>query len=339
MKKILSFILMLVLLFGVCASVGAAEANTELEQKFYNYCLEVLPEDMKPSEGDNVRVYSVKKIDGVEVFKGDCPWIESTPDSVCKIIGDWCVCSDYTLYPYDLGVYVSSGDEIYTLEQAYEIGLFTDLKPLVGSSYYDCIAIGKNCKYADKVIPAFVDYWGTGVSPYSYDEDYEYYSSDNSADSAEATPDYVLVSLRTYMHYAAPIVYRYGRYMIRNENGMTPYPDGKCIYVPAENKVYALWDAYQQIEGIENIFTEAGLGEPVGDMDEDGKLTVKDATIIQKCIAGLESFPLEDNLYGGSTISITGKFVPFYISDFYCDGERNIKDATAIQKYIAGLEY
>jgi len=60
----------------------------------------------------------------------------------------------------------------------------------------------------------------------------------------------------------------------------------------------------------------------LGDVDEDSKVTIKDATFIQKCVAGLSS------LENSGEIS----------ADANCDGVVNIKDATEIQKHLAGLK-
>jgi len=59
----------------------------------------------------------------------------------------------------------------------------------------------------------------------------------------------------------------------------------------------------------------------MGDADDDDKITVKDATAIQKHVAKIRK------------LSKTGD----YLADFNLDGSVNIKDATAIQKYIAGI--
>ena len=57
-----------------------------------------------------------------------------------------------------------------------------------------------------------------------------------------------------------------------------------------------------------------------GDLDLSGEVNIKDATAIQKHLAGLP----------------TGKFVFFQYADFDRDEDITITDATAIQKYIAG---
>lgn len=63
-----------------------------------------------------------------------------------------------------------------------------------------------------------------------------------------------------------------------------------------------------------------------GDVNLDKDVNVTDATLIQKYIAGIESFRAD--------------FRNFYeLADLNNDGDINIKDVTALQKHIAGLEY
>ena len=60
----------------------------------------------------------------------------------------------------------------------------------------------------------------------------------------------------------------------------------------------------------------------LGDANEDGKVNIKDATLIQKSIANL------------TTLTETGEA----LADADLNTKINIKDATAIQKHIAGIE-
>ena len=59
----------------------------------------------------------------------------------------------------------------------------------------------------------------------------------------------------------------------------------------------------------------------LGDLDSDNIIGIKDATEIQKSIAGTSELGAEYQSLG----------------DFNADGVVDIKDATAIQKYIAGF--
>lgn len=76
----------------------------------------------------------------------------------------------------------------------------------------------------------------------------------------------------------------------------------------------------------------------IGDINRDKVLDIKDATLIQKCLAEIENYETYDDEILGFQEKHHGKWERF-VSDFNRDGERNIKDATAIQKHIAGLEY
>lgn len=60
----------------------------------------------------------------------------------------------------------------------------------------------------------------------------------------------------------------------------------------------------------------------IGDVNMDGKLNIRDATLIQKYLAKMED--LDD--------------VQLLLADFDANGKVNVKDATAIQKYIAGIK-
>ena len=59
----------------------------------------------------------------------------------------------------------------------------------------------------------------------------------------------------------------------------------------------------------------------MGDVTGDGKITVEDATLIQKYIAALANMSSQQ----------------MQAADVDNNGEINIKDATEIQKYAAGI--
>lgn len=335
MKKILCFVMALMMLVPMFnLSVFAAEDNG-LSQLFYNYCVENLPEDMQPKENDTVNVYLSYVLDGVTFFAAKS-WLEDKTDVVCKF-GDIYVHSKVKYYPYELGIYASSGDEIYTLEEAYNINLIEDVSLLYTRfgryDFYEEYVPNPESKYESEIINKVFPY-GAWNEPdtIDYDEIYEYYSEESSAD--EATPDYVLVYLQSNMASHIPVADVLGDYFFYSMSAYHPFCYGYCIYIPETGEVYGLTKAYELgIEGIENIFTEGRIGRLIGDMDKDRKLTVKDATYIQKALAGIEGFT-KQTVYGASFDDT----LPVSISDFNRDRVINIKDATAIQKHIAGIE-
>ncbi len=194
-------------------------------------------------------------------------------------------------------------------------------------------------KYKDVIVPQYLDEGDIMEFGLEYGEIYEYYAPGNTPDECE--PDYVLFSLDTLLSFSMPYADMFGDYVVKGLSGTHPLGSGYGIYIPAEGKAYSLSKAWEMgIEGIENVFLNTKIGSLIGDADRDRKLTVKDATYIQKCLAGLEEFYRYDeiiaNRYEGPNYDGAG--LPVYVTDFNCDHQRDVKDATAIQKHLAGLE-
>ncbi|MBQ6625984.1 MAG: hypothetical protein IIX27_01685 [Ruminococcus sp.] len=93
-----------------------------------------------------------------------------------------------------------------------------------------------------------------------------------------------------------------------------------------------------QYDGLIECIQELNLGLLVGDINRDKVLSVVDATIIQRCIAQLEEFPVYDVCEKSGYSAVYGGEQLAYYSDFNRDGERTILDATAIQMKLAKIE-
>ena len=165
---------------------------------------------------------------------------------------------------------------------------------------------------------------------YYYKELYDYYSGEEQT-SSDCIPDYVLLSVNKSFFLGATYAMYLGPYIVSGSPetwGTFTYH----IYLPEEDILYSLEEAYNlNVEGIDKVFTEVdyhNIFAISGDIDDNHVLNIKDATLIQKCIAQILEFPV----YDWTGISIR-------ISDFNRDGKRNINDVTAIQKHIAGLPY
>ena len=74
-------------------------------------------------------------------------------------------------------------------------------------------------------------------------------------------------------------------------------------------------------EPSEPTTTVPDLQYEIGDVNRDGKLNIRDATLIQKVLAKLEQFDNEQLI----------------LADYFADGKVNIKDVTQIQKKLANL--
>ena len=167
---------------------------------------------------------------------------------------------------------------------------------------------------------------------YEYEELYRYYSEDSTSDE----PDYVLIE-GICGYEPMPVTVFINDYAVNVGNYYTPFKTPYYVIVPSEGTIYNIEEMYEAgIENLDYIFTDYELGELMGDMDDDEKITIKDATYLQKCLAGMEGFT--DNTHFKSP---SFEFPSYYygsLSDFNFDDVVNVKDVTAIQKYIAGIE-
>ncbi len=342
MKKILSFILALVMLLGICATANAAEEYTELEQKFYDYCVSALPENEQPSEGDKVIIPFTMELNGATYFYGSCDWLVGASYRPVDTFGDDVLRSNSPGGPYELNVYMYNGDEIYTLEEAYNAEYITDVT-LLKPEFSGWITFAKKHisnpenKYEDAVfeIMGIYDYpdeeWW---EPPYYDEGRGYFGPDNTTTGDEAVPDYVLISMQSNVQLPMSVAHVVGDYVLFAESRLSPFTYGYGIYVPSRQIVCDLEEAPGLgVENINAVFENSSFGELIGDMDRDRTITIKDATEIQKCLAGLSDNINFNNPPYWEHMPIVS------IADFSRDREVNIKDATAIQKHIAGLEY
>ena len=117
----------------------------------------------------------------------------------------------------------------------------------------------------------------------------------------------------------------------------TPFTIGYGIYNPStdcfNDLYYFKGDEY---DGLDNMMAELCIGNPIGDVDKDGKVSIVDATGIQQRLANLlEWDDSYDVIYPDELTHKTYDLA--YISDFNRDKNRDIADCTCIQQYLAKL--
>lgn len=156
-----------------------------------------------------------------------------------------------------------------------------------------------------------------------YSEEYEYFAT-----SDEATPEFVLIYAYDSW-YAHPYMQYFGNYILFKTNARNSNKgSGYYIYLPEDNQIYPLEEAYDnKTEGIYDFFRNNIIGELIGDTNNDNRLSIQDATNIQKTLVGLYSIA-----YNFKPENYTD-----LVADFNKDGIINIRDATAIQKHLAGI--
>ena len=268
------------------------------------------------------------------VFAHKGAWTE---ELVYSIIGNYRLKASNDFKPGYI-IYSINEDKIYTMREAYN-------QKLPGIEFALEKAGTKVTWYAD-VFEEFLepykeDGWGDFEQGwYGYDELY-YYSYQKrygSTEMFEVTPDYVLIKGSTY--FADPMLSYdvFGDYIVYGGCGF-PNCSNYYIYTPKDGKLYTLREACDAgVKELDKVFTNYGLGVLKGDADSDRKLTIKDATYIQKYLAKIEGFELNEEIRGHHlSVEDDGSPDPYgcYIEDFDNNDRVNIKDATAIQKKLA----
>ncbi len=339
MKKILCFAIALIMLLGVVSVSASAQEKPQftLDQKYREEVLSALGWDATGDEGDyHYYTYFSYNADGT-ITKGeatpdyvvaDVSFGLSSPSPHSRQIGNYMVKSSRINQPYDLGyhIYSTADGKVYNLDEAYEAGLVG--VEYVLSVFGSPVEDADNSLYKSEIFDLLSEKYDTDWDKSEYYREIYCYYEETSAD--ETTPRYVLVN--TYLAGDPMLsVECIGEYAVLNNCWAFPYEIGYFVYLPHENEVLTLSQAYDaEVECIEKVFEESGIEVGLlGDADQSGRLDVKDATAIQKQIAGIisgEQNNMDALLYET-------------ICDFNRDGERNVKDATAIQKHIAGLEY
>ena len=119
----------------------------------------------------------------------------------------------------------------------------------------------------------------------------------------------------------------------------SPFTTQLGLYDPADEKFYDIVDI-EDYSKYDEFFEQLLKYEydmyPIGDADLDKKLTVMDATFIQRVAAQLCEY---DGEYDDLRTRFNGGYEYLaYLSDFNRDYERSVMDATAIQRHLAGLE-
>ncbi len=157
-----------------------------------------------------------------------------------------------------------------------------------------------------------------------YREYYEFFTPESTA------PDFVLVGAYVTMG-EMDCVEVIGDYVLVLDSTYFPNKSVYFVYIPLENSLYTLTELFNaDSKRFEMLFANRGVGlELIGDTDQDRKITIKDATWLQKKLAGYSM----STYYGEDTCVLEER----YVQDFNRDTVVNIQDVTAIQKYLAGV--
>ncbi len=348
MKKILCFMLILFFVILSVLTVSAENSKNSTMYKDEVFALLGWKDDGVKTDYRSIYAYnadgSVADTDKADYMLGFAHRYDN-PNGLlhtgeAEMYGNYWV--DYSEY-YVPGYFIYSADEnkMYSIRDAWTEKLpnIEAVLEIVGS---------KVCLFAD-VFEKYLESCGERYEKYNaswyYIEELYYYDSSKGGiiggtnKLPQATPDYALVKVSA--RYGVPtynVLGVYGGYVVSSSYGR-PEPLQYYIYTPEDGKIYTLREAYNSgVENIDKVFTDYSLGKLIGDLDYDKKITIKDATYIQKYIVGFTDFPRPRNENGVyESLSEHSDWVA-NVADFDFSNKIDIKDATAIQKHIAGIE-
>lgn len=199
-------------------------------------------------------------------------------------------------------------------------------------------------RYLDRYL-AYIQSLDPAADKGTYDE--HYYHQDASGDT-----DWVLIYAYNAWREFAPVACMVDRHVLMWDR-IFPFNSPFGLYDVKNDTFYDLTTMrdYDRYDGLREAIDRYVAGRVVGDMDNDRELTALDATIMQRCLAGIREFPADDEMmYKSTPITECRKndpdfdekfFVgcePFtYYSDFNMDDERDMIDVTLLQRYLVGM--
>ncbi len=168
--------------------------------------------------------------------------------------------------------------------------------------------------------------------PYYYEEMYYHYVDKNDP---ESEIDWAIVYVATTPKPSEASVIVADRVITTTSIG-SKYPVQWAIYDAELQKIISIEEVdVSKYDDFELGLTEARVGNPFGDADMDGILSIIDSTYIQQVLAKLREFSPNDMIVCGFWgVSFDE---PHYISDIDGDGKRTIIDATAVQMKLARM--
>lgn len=174
------------------------------------------------------------------------------------------------------------------------------------------------------------------IDSFEYDEKFYHYNDDMEV-------DWALVYAKTNCVEPLIVYAEFGNRVFAQYNADVPFTFGYGVYDVSENKFYDLCYVWKSSKyyNLQEEFLNLKEGKLIGDMNNDNELTIVDATLQQKCLAGIDSFSENDeirNRYSGAiAYNVMARDKIKYLSDYNRDDMRTVDDSTAIQRDIAEL--
>lgn len=331
-KKILSLCLVLLMALS-CFAVSVSAYTPSLESVFENAFIWYNKEKGSTVDEESLyirRIGSAGKYDVYRAYFGEIIPLESQ-----QIIGGYIftygsLVGDEETNP--TGLYAFNGPELMPLKEAYDKGL-VDLDMLYEESVPKdgIIPLGEDDELQLKCKTAYIKQYGLTGEMAQY----------SSVPFAIQYENYAV--FRVYPHILLPMesFQCIDGYLFWEGNiiGTDNNPTG--IYtLDNYGNVQSLYETVNEsFIDLDEIFPTLSEVAPMyisGDIDNDKKLTVKDATVIQKYLAKIpEALEVVYNHKAGGCVMEADQ--PWAMKMFDGTSEVNIKDATYIQKKVAKI--
>ena len=171
-------------------------------------------------------------------------------------------------------------------------------------------------EYVSDIHMKYIETFEQGFKNYRFKELKTQYNSD-------FTPQYTIVNAHSLTGASAEIWFRMGNSVVYSGSIYSDFTYGYGIYDYAQDKfldVYEVKDTPEIYDNLEENLLSCNAARPVADTDGDRRVTVVDATNIQRFLAKLD--------YNS---------IRYYCGDMDNDGKLSLIDATMIQKLVAKI--
>ncbi|MEE3427904.1 MAG: hypothetical protein VZQ55_02850 [Ruminococcus sp.] len=121
--------------------------KVKMAEKFYDYCGgNKIDWDSGniPKYNNQIRFYDYKMVDDIVYFSAVACWYAPGAMEQIETFGKWRVYSPAVNHPSELSLYVIIDDNVYSIEEAWEKGLVTDLTPIEDFSKYTKVSRVEN---------------------------------------------------------------------------------------------------------------------------------------------------------------------------------------------------
>jgi len=313
MKKILS-VLIAVLLMCSCLLVPVSAQEDKLLQNFFNYCYEKIGE----GSVSEVRITDRINWDDVTYFSATS-WLAPAQEGTCEIIGEYCVHSNVTEYPYALGVYVATNDEVYSYKDAFDLGVIKSASMVTAFDGITAHKAGADVELTHRCMDAFARY-----KKFTPEKD-EYIECEVYGEVEGAVVFQAEITAKGNLYPTVVVSQRIGGYIFYEGRPVGPRDNPVGLYILKDSEVMPLSEAYEN----HKISLSGILSVLHGEKATDG---IEDALREKYNLSGpaLEKWPIgedpegyiyrEQYAYFGGEGNLYNANYPDYMLVFAADG-------------------